>query len=53
MSNLSKELIKQIIADGSFSNPVDVQNYLKSMFKDVIQEMLEEEMALDDVEVKW
>ncbi len=47
MSNLSKELIKQIIADESFSNPVDIQNYLKSMFKDVIQEMLEEEMALE------
>ncbi len=47
MSNLSKELIKQIIVDGAFSNPVDIQNYLKSMFKDVIQEMLEEEMALE------
>ena len=47
MSTLKKELIRQIIADGSLSNPMDIQNYLKDMFKDVIQEMLEQELALE------
>ena len=41
MSNLSKELIRQIIADGGFQTPKDIGDYLKDMFKDVIQEMLE------------
>ena len=47
MSNLSKELIRQIIADGGFSTPNDIGDYLKDMFKDVIQEMLEKELALE------
>ena len=47
MSTLKKELIRQIIADGSLSNPLDIENYLKDMFKDVIQEMLEQELALE------
>ena len=47
MSNLSKELIRQIIADGEFQTPKDIGDYLKDMFKDVIQEMLEKELALD------
>ena len=47
MSNLSKELIRQIIADGEFSTPKDIGEYLKDMFKDVIQEMLEKELALE------
>ena len=46
MSKLSKELIRQIIADGEFSTPNDIGEYLKDMFKDVIQEMLEKELAL-------
>lgn len=45
MSNLSKELIRQIIADGGFQTPKDIGDYLKDMFKDVIQEMLEKELA--------
>lgn len=40
MSNLKKELIKEIIADGEFSNSADIGNYLRDMFKDVFQEML-------------
>ena len=47
MSTLSKELIRQIIADGSLSNPKDIGDYLKGMFKDVIQEMLEQELAIE------
>ena len=47
MSNLSKDLIRQIIADGAFSTPKDIGDYLKDMFKDVIQEMLEKELALE------
>ena len=47
MSNLSKDLIRQIIADGAFSTPKDIGDYLKYMFKDVIQEMLEKELALE------
>lgn len=47
MSTLSKDLIRQIIADGALSNPKDIGEYLKEMFKDVIQEMLEQELALE------
>ena len=47
MSKLSKELIRQIIADEEFSTPNDIGEYLKDMFKDVIQEMLEKELALE------
>ncbi|SHH29137.1 Transposase, Mutator family, partial [Asaccharospora irregularis DSM 2635] len=47
MSTLSKDLIRQIIADGALSNPKDIGEYLKDMFKDVIQEMLEQELALE------
>lgn len=47
MRILKKELIRQIIADGLFSNPMYIQNYLKDMFKDVIQEILEQELALE------
>ena len=43
MSNLSKELIRQIIADGGFQTPKDIGDYLKDMFKDVIQEILEKD----------
>ena len=40
MSKLSKELIRQIIADGGFQTLKDIGDYLKDMFKDVIQEIL-------------
>ena len=45
MRNLSKELIIQIIADGGFQTPKDIGDYLKDMFKDVIQEILEKELT--------
>ena len=45
--HLSKELIRQIIADGGFQTPKNISDYLKDMFKDVIQEMLEKELALE------
>ena len=47
MINLSKELIRQIIADGGFQTPKDIGDYLKDMFKDVIQEILEKELTLE------
>ena len=47
MRNLSKELIRQIIADGGLQTPKDIGDYLKDMFKDVIQELLEKELALE------
>ena len=47
MNTLKKELIRQIIKGGIFSNPMDIQNYLKDMFKGVIQEMLEQELELE------
>ena len=47
MRNLSKELIIQIIADGGFQTPKDIGDYLKDMFKDVTQEILEKELTLE------
>lgn len=47
MSNLRKEFVREIIADGKFNNPKDIGDYLKNMFKDVIQEMLEQELSLE------
>lgn len=35
------------LADGSFSTHKDIGDYLKGMFKDEIQEMLEEELSLE------
>ena len=35
--HLSKELIRQIIADGGFKTPKDIGDYLKDMLKDIIQ----------------
>lgn len=47
MSTFKKKLIRQIIADILLSNLMDIQNYLKDMFKDVIRKMLGEELELD------
>lgn len=47
MSNLNKELIKKIIADREFQTLKDIVDYLKEMFKDVIQEMLEKELVIE------
>lgn len=47
MSKFKKKLIRQIIADILLSNLMDIQNYLKDMFKDVIRKMLGEEFELE------
>ncbi|WP_434799211.1 hypothetical protein [Terrisporobacter vanillatitrophus] len=40
MSILNERIIRRIIADESLSSQGDIGNYLKDMFKDVIQEMV-------------
>ncbi len=44
MSNMSKELLREYIKEQNFSNPDDILNALKEMFRDVLQESLEAEM---------
>lgn len=39
-----KEQIRQIIADNNFTNVVDVYDYLKEGFKDILQEFMEAKM---------
>jgi putative transposase len=47
MSTLRKQLVKEILSDASLAKAGDVSNYLRDMFKDILQEMLEQEMAID------
>lgn len=47
MSTLPKELLRQIIADGGLKTAGDLQVYLKEIFKDTLQEMLEAELEMD------
>lgn len=44
MSNMSKELLREYIKDQNFSNPNEILNSLKEMFREVLQESLEAEM---------
>ncbi|MCC0717006.1 IS256 family transposase, partial [Clostridioides sp. ES-S-0077-01] len=39
--------VKEIISDGEFIKSGDISSYLRDMFKDILQEMLEQEMALE------
>ena len=58
MSTLTKEQVKSIIQGNNFNNVSDISAYLKDIFKDLIQEMLEVEIeaklgyAKDDREAK-
>ncbi|MBY1555015.1 IS256 family transposase [Clostridioides difficile] len=47
MNTLRKQLVKEIISDGEFIKAGDISSYLRDMFKDILQEMLEQEMALE------
>ncbi|MGS2410809.1 transposase [Clostridioides difficile] len=47
MNTLRKQLVKEIISDGEFIKSGDISSYLRDMFKDILQEMLEQEMALE------
>lgn len=44
MSTLTKEQVKSIVTGNNFSNVGDISSYLKDIFKDIIQEMLEAEI---------
>lgn len=44
MSNMSKELLREYIKEQNFTNPNEILNALKDMFRDVLQESLEAEM---------
>lgn len=41
MSNMSKELLREYIKEQNFTNPNDILEALKKMFRDVLQESLE------------
>lgn len=47
MSTLRKELLKEMIHDGNLKTAGDLQSYLKDLFKDTLQEMLETELDMD------
>ncbi|SCL85466.1 hypothetical protein PP176A_0873 [Sporanaerobacter sp. PP17-6a] len=44
MSTLSKEILREMIAEGNLKTARDLHSYLKDMFKDALQEMLEAEL---------
>ena len=44
MSTLSKEQVKAIVRGNNFQSVTDVSIYLKDIFKDMIQELLEAEL---------
>lgn len=58
MSTLTKEQVKEIVRGNNFQSVTDVSSYLKDIFKDIIEELLEVEMemklgyAKDDVSNK-
>ena len=47
MSSLPKELIREIITSGGLKISKDLLSYLKEIFKDTLQEMLEAELEMD------
>ncbi|MCC0629176.1 transposase [Clostridioides sp. ES-S-0054-01] len=55
MNTLRKQLVKEIISDGEFAKSGDISSYLRDIFKDILQEMLEKEAssALDKIDEKW
>ncbi len=48
MSGLPKELVRDFVREGNFKSIKDIENALKDIFKDTIQEALEAE-----IEVEW
>ncbi|GFN35882.1 hypothetical protein TXYLGN1_16690 [Tepidimicrobium xylanilyticum] len=42
MSILPKEALRDMIKDGNLKTATDLHSYLKDMFKDILQEMLEQ-----------
>ena len=47
MSKISKELLRDYEKERNFSNPDDVLNAMKDMFKDVLQKALEADRGYD------
>lgn len=47
MSTLTKEQVKALVRGNNFQSVGDVTKYLKDIFKDVIQELLEAEMEMN------
>ncbi len=44
MSTLPKEVFREMIKDGNLKTADDLHSYLKDMFKDALQEILEAEL---------
>ena len=44
MSTLTKEQVKEIIRGNNFQSVSDVTSYLKEIFKDMVEELLEAEL---------
>ncbi len=47
MSTLPKEVLRNMINDGNLKTAGDLHSYLKYMFKDALQEMLEAELEME------
>lgn len=47
MSNLPKEVLREMITGGNLQTADDLHSYLKDMFKDALQEMLESELETE------
>ena len=46
MDNSRRQLIQSIISDGGFERAQDLNGYFRGIFKDIIQEMFEQEMSI-------
>ena len=47
MSTLPKEVLREMITGGNLKTAGDLHSYLKDMFKDALQEMLEAELDVE------
>jgi len=47
MSTVRKEVLRELIADGNLKTAGDLHSYLKDLFKDTLQEMLEAELEIN------
>ncbi len=47
MSTLPKEVLRGMITDGILKTPGALHSYLKEIFKDTLQEMLEAELKVE------
>ena len=47
MATLPKEVLREMIVDGNLKTVNDLHTYLKEMFKDALQEMLEAELEVE------